>query len=62
MAIGLGRLATRWRSRTGTLRSMWGITPILTLPLLARCDVSLASRVRRWFLRPITCTANSTST
>lgn len=30
-------LARRRRAR-GRLRSVWGVTPILTLPLLARCD------------------------
>lgn len=38
MAIPLGRMLTRRRMRTGKTRTLWGITPILTLPLLARCD------------------------
>lgn len=34
----LGGYLTRRRMRKGKLRSLWGATPILTLPLLARCD------------------------
>src|SRR5262249_42114149 len=37
-AIAVGRLATAWRLGHGTVRSLWGTTPILTLPLLAACD------------------------
>jgi glycosyltransferase involved in cell wall biosynthesis len=33
-----GAVATHIRLRRGTPRSVWGITPILTLPLKARCD------------------------
>ncbi len=33
-----GQRLSRRRMRKGTLRSLWGATPILTLPLLARCD------------------------
>lgn len=33
-----GRRATAWRLARGRPRSLWGVTPILTLPLLARCD------------------------
>ena len=36
--IRLAQISTVMRMRFGTPRSMWGITPILTLPLLARCD------------------------
>lgn len=35
---GLVRVAATLRWRFGTPRTLWGITPILTLPLLARCD------------------------
>ncbi len=34
----LGSLATRIRLLRGRPRSVWGITPILTLPLLSQCD------------------------
>jgi glycosyltransferase involved in cell wall biosynthesis len=34
----LARLRGAWRRRNGHLRSVWGVTPILTLPLLARAD------------------------
>jgi hypothetical protein len=30
--------AASWRMHFGRPRTMWGVTPILTLPLLARCD------------------------
>jgi glycosyltransferase involved in cell wall biosynthesis len=35
---------TRMRLRWGRPRSLWGITPILTLPLLAECDRRLGLR------------------
>lgn len=44
MAVPLGRALTRRRMRAGKARSLWGITPILTLPLLARCDRMLGLR------------------
>lgn len=34
----LARVLGRRRERTGRLRSLWAVTPILTLPLLARAD------------------------
>jgi glycosyltransferase involved in cell wall biosynthesis len=34
----LGRWATRRRLAKGRPRSLWGVTPILTLPIKARCD------------------------
>jgi glycosyltransferase involved in cell wall biosynthesis len=34
----MGRRLTRWRLRRGKPRTLWGVTPILTLPLLARAD------------------------
>lgn len=37
-------MAASWRARLGVPRTMWGITPILTLPLLARCDRLLGLR------------------
>ena len=33
-----------WRLNFGRPRTMWGVTPILTLPLLARCDRLLGFR------------------
>src|SRR5262249_49188095 len=30
--------AAIWRAVFGTPRTLWGVTPIVTLPLLARCD------------------------
>jgi hypothetical protein len=38
LPVRTGRLLTRWRMKTGRTRTLWGVTPILTLPLLARCD------------------------
>jgi hypothetical protein len=40
----LARLLGAWRRRTGRLRSVWAVTPILTLPLLARADRLLGLR------------------
>jgi hypothetical protein len=37
-ATALGRRATARRLRRGRVRSVWGTTPILTLPILAECD------------------------
>lgn len=37
-SVILGKRFSRRRMKKGTLRSLWGATPILTLPLLARCD------------------------
>jgi len=34
----VGRYLTKRRLRAGELRTLWGCTPILTLPLLTRCD------------------------
>ena len=34
----LGTALSHRRMRNGKLRSLWGATPILTLPMLARCD------------------------
>lgn len=39
--IPLARIATARRMRKSMLNSLWGVTPILTLPLLARCDREL---------------------
>ncbi len=44
LAVRLGRRATAWRLARGRPRSLWGVTPILTLPLLARCDRHLRFR------------------
>lgn len=38
LAIIFGKYLTNWRLRNGRPRSVWGVTPILTLPLMARCD------------------------
>lgn len=45
-AVPLGRWSTRRRINAGKARSLWGVTPILTLPLLARCDEMLGLRSR----------------
>lgn len=37
-AIVLGRVMTAWRTHFGTPRTLWGVTPILTLPRLVDCD------------------------
>lgn len=37
-AVLRGQRLTQKRMQKGKLRSLWGVTPILTLPLLARCD------------------------
>jgi hypothetical protein len=42
--VPLGKLATQWRLAIGRPRSVWGITPILTLSLKARCDRALGIR------------------
>jgi glycosyltransferase involved in cell wall biosynthesis len=36
--VSLAHRGTERRLRTGRVRTLWGITPILTLPLLAQCD------------------------
>jgi hypothetical protein len=41
IAIHLGAHLTRRRFRRGRVRTLWGVTPILTLPLKARCDQAL---------------------
>ncbi len=41
LAVPLGRLATAVRLHLGRPRSVWGVTPILTLRLLSRCDRDL---------------------
>lgn len=41
MSIFVGRQLTRRRLAIGRPRSLWGVTPILTLPLKARCDRAL---------------------
>ncbi|MBY0422988.1 MAG: glycosyltransferase, partial [Parvularculaceae bacterium] len=46
IAVPLGRWATRVRLATSAPRSLWGVTPILTLPLLARCDGMLGFKSR----------------
>lgn len=51
-AIPVGRHLTRQRMRRGRPRSVWGVTPILTLPLLARCDRMLG--LRSWSLVYVT--------
>ncbi len=38
LAVIYGRFCSKRRMRQGRLRSLWASTPILTLPLLARCD------------------------
>lgn len=38
LLVPASRWASQRRMRRGTIRSLWGVTPILTLPLLARCD------------------------
>jgi glycosyltransferase involved in cell wall biosynthesis len=40
------RRATAFRLRWGRPRTLWGVTPILTLPLLAECDRRLGFRSR----------------
>ena len=41
VAVSYGKICSKRRMKQGRLRSLWGITPILTLPLLARCDREL---------------------
>ena len=43
-SIPLARSLSRRRLRRGCGRSLWGVTPIVTLPLLARCDRMLGLR------------------
>jgi glycosyltransferase involved in cell wall biosynthesis len=40
----VARLAGSWRLTWSSPRAMWGVTPILTLPLLAKCDRLLGVR------------------
>ncbi|MCP5200979.1 MAG: glycosyltransferase [Gammaproteobacteria bacterium] len=40
-AVPIGRLATTLRMRLGRPRTLWGVTPIITLRLLSRCDRAL---------------------
>ena len=42
--IAVGRRLSERRLRTGRIRTLWGVTPILTLPLKARCDQALGWR------------------
>ena len=42
--IRLGRRLTARRMAAGRPQTMWGITPIVTLPLKARCDEALGFR------------------
>jgi hypothetical protein len=42
----LARLGRWWRGHVTTPRTLWGVTPILTLPLLARADRLLGLRSR----------------
>jgi len=44
LPIRAGRMLTALRLWTGRPRTLWGITPILTLPLLTRCDRLLGLR------------------
>lgn len=44
IAVPLGRRLSDRRLSRGRLRSLWGITPILTLPLKARADRALGFR------------------
>ena len=44
IAAYFGRRASVWRLARVRPRSLWGVTPILTLPLLARCDRVLGFR------------------
>ncbi len=44
LPIRAARWLTARRMRTGRLRTVWGITPILTLPLLSGCDRLLGLR------------------
>jgi hypothetical protein len=42
--IVIARLLTNWRLHRGKPKTLWGVTPILTLPLLAECDRRLGLR------------------
>jgi hypothetical protein len=42
--VATARFRTQLRAARGALRSLWGTTPILTLPLLAKCDRLLGLR------------------
>lgn len=43
-AIRVGAAQSRRRYQSGALRTLWGVTPIVTLPLKARCDLALGFR------------------
>jgi len=45
-AVPLARWLTDRRVRQGRVRTLWGVTPILTLPLLARADSLLGMKGR----------------
>jgi glycosyltransferase involved in cell wall biosynthesis len=51
VAVPLGRWRTAARLAQGTPRSLWGVTPILTLPLKARADRLLGFQSRTVVLR-----------
>lgn len=42
--LAVGSMRSRFRAVRGSPRTVWGITPILTLPLLAKCDRLLGLR------------------
>ncbi|KTR94038.1 hypothetical protein SB3_31600, partial [Methylobacterium radiotolerans] len=44
MLVSAARRATEKRLAQGKVRTLWASTPILTLPLLARCDRMLGFR------------------
>jgi len=58
MAIPLGRLATAIRMRVSRPRSLWGITPILTLKLLSQCDRKLGLRSESFVFTTYSVTSN----
>lgn len=45
-AVPLARARTERRIRKGRVRTLWGVTPILTLPLLAKADRLLGMKSR----------------
>jgi len=45
-AVPIARWLTERRVRQGRVRTLWGVTPILTLPLLARADALLGMKSR----------------
>ncbi len=46
----LGKKRTEARLNKGRARSLWGVTPILTLPLKAACDELIGIKARSWVL------------